>query len=123
MQASSVDMSLAFAAGLVSFLSPCVFPLVPAYIGYLGGSAVRVARGLPATTTMVAASAAASASSPRSTTPATAATAEVTTEALSPTLARIVVMLHALAFVAGLTFVFVVVIGNLAGGLSQIFWD
>src|SRR5689334_19115789 len=98
MQASSVDMSLAFAAGLVSFLSPCVFPLVPAYIGYLGGSAVRVARGLPATTTMVAASAAASASSARSTapaTPATTATAEATTEALSPTLARIVVMLHA----------------------------
>ncbi len=27
---------LAFLAGLVSFLSPCVLPLVPAYIGYLG---------------------------------------------------------------------------------------
>src|SRR3954469_21204538 len=100
MQASSVDMSLAFAAGLVSFLSPCVFPLMPAYIGYLGGSAVRVARGLPATTTMVAAPAAVAAASPRSPAPATAATtatAEVTTEALSPPLARIVVMLHALA--------------------------
>ena len=30
---------LAFLAGLVSFLSPCVFPLVPAYLGYLGGRA------------------------------------------------------------------------------------
>jgi cytochrome c-type biogenesis protein len=28
---------LAFIAGLASFLSPCVFSLVPAYIGYLGG--------------------------------------------------------------------------------------
>ena len=30
----------AFVAGLISFLSPCVLPLVPAYIGYLGGTAV-----------------------------------------------------------------------------------
>jgi cytochrome c-type biogenesis protein len=28
---------LAFAAGLASFLTPCVFSLMPAYIGYLGG--------------------------------------------------------------------------------------
>ncbi|MBJ7610516.1 MAG: cytochrome c biogenesis protein CcdA [Candidatus Dormibacteraeota bacterium] len=32
---------LAFVAGLVSFLSPCVFPLVPAYAAYLGGRASR----------------------------------------------------------------------------------
>ena len=31
---------LAFSAGLISFLSPCVLPLVPAYIGYLSGTAV-----------------------------------------------------------------------------------
>ncbi|MDB5066186.1 MAG: hypothetical protein JWM18_2620 [Chloroflexi bacterium] len=30
---------LAFAAGMVSFLSPCVFPLAPAYLAYLGGRA------------------------------------------------------------------------------------
>ena len=28
---------IALAAGLVSFLSPCVLPLVPGYLGYLGG--------------------------------------------------------------------------------------
>jgi cytochrome c-type biogenesis protein len=28
---------LAFVAGLISFISPCVLPLVPAYIGYLSG--------------------------------------------------------------------------------------
>ncbi len=33
----SVTFSLAFIAGLVSFLSPCCLPLVPAYIGYMGG--------------------------------------------------------------------------------------
>lgn len=29
---------LAFLAGLASFLSPCVFPLLPAYLAYLGGN-------------------------------------------------------------------------------------
>ena len=27
-------------AGLVSFLSPCVLPLVPPYLGYLGGTTI-----------------------------------------------------------------------------------
>jgi cytochrome c-type biogenesis protein len=31
---------LAMAAGLLSFLSPCVLPLVPAYLGYLSGQAL-----------------------------------------------------------------------------------
>lgn len=31
---------LALIAGLISFISPCVLPLVPAYIGYLSGTAV-----------------------------------------------------------------------------------
>ena len=30
----------AMLAGLLSFLSPCVFPLVPAYLGYLSGHAI-----------------------------------------------------------------------------------
>lgn len=34
---TNVTFGLAFLAGLASFLSPCVFSLVPAYIGYLGG--------------------------------------------------------------------------------------
>jgi cytochrome c-type biogenesis protein len=32
-----VSLGLAFLAGLASFFSPCVFSLVPAYIGYLSG--------------------------------------------------------------------------------------
>lgn len=39
MNISEVTIGLAFLAGLASFLSPCVFSLVPAYIGYLGGRA------------------------------------------------------------------------------------
>jgi cytochrome c-type biogenesis protein len=33
---------LAFAAGLVSFVSPCVLPLLPGYLAFLGGSAGRL---------------------------------------------------------------------------------
>lgn len=40
MDISQVTVGLSFLAGLASFLSPCVFSLVPAYIGYLGGRAV-----------------------------------------------------------------------------------
>ncbi|MBI5943015.1 MAG: cytochrome c biogenesis protein CcdA [Chloroflexi bacterium] len=36
---AQISVGLAFLAGLASFLSPCVFSLVPAYIGYLGGLA------------------------------------------------------------------------------------
>ena len=38
--ASPYGIGLAFLAGLLSFLSPCVFALVPAYVGYLGGRSV-----------------------------------------------------------------------------------
>src|ERR1043165_6320548 len=39
MDIAQVSIWLAFLAGLASFLSPCVFSLVPAYVGYLGGRA------------------------------------------------------------------------------------
>lgn len=40
MDAQNITLSLAFLAGLLSFASPCVLPLVPAYVGYLSGSAL-----------------------------------------------------------------------------------
>lgn len=39
MEFSNLTVGLAFLAGMASFLSPCVFSLVPAYVGYLSGSA------------------------------------------------------------------------------------
>jgi cytochrome c-type biogenesis protein len=35
--ASGVSLLVAFAAGVLSFLSPCVLPLVPSYVGFLTG--------------------------------------------------------------------------------------
>jgi cytochrome c-type biogenesis protein len=35
-----MSIFIAFGAGLLSFFSPCVLPLVPVYIGYLSGAAV-----------------------------------------------------------------------------------
>ncbi len=35
-----ISIPLAFLAGLLSFLSPCVLPLIPVYLGYLTGVAV-----------------------------------------------------------------------------------
>ena len=39
MDFTQITIGLAFLAGMASFLSPCVFSLVPAYVGYLGGRA------------------------------------------------------------------------------------
>jgi len=37
MDASTIGLFTAFLAGVISFLSPCVLPLVPAYISYVAG--------------------------------------------------------------------------------------
>jgi cytochrome c-type biogenesis protein len=39
---SGLNPAIAFLAGLASFVSPCVLPLVPAYLAYLVGSRTRV---------------------------------------------------------------------------------
>lgn len=85
MNPENLTVGLAFIAGLISFISPCVLPLVPAYIGYMGG---RV-------TNTVAAQM------------ATAGNGQVV---LRPTVAsRFNTALHGLFFVAGFTFVFVTI--------------
>ena len=39
--AASLNIGVAFLAGIVSFLSPCVLPLIPAFLAYLASAAVR----------------------------------------------------------------------------------
>ena len=36
-----IEIFLAFSAGLISFLSPCVLPLIPGYISYISGSTLN----------------------------------------------------------------------------------
>jgi cytochrome c-type biogenesis protein len=40
----NVSLILAFSAGLLSFLSPCVLPLVPAYVSYITGVTIGEAQ-------------------------------------------------------------------------------
>ena len=35
------ELFVAFGAGLISFLSPCVLPLIPGYISYISGSSIN----------------------------------------------------------------------------------
>ena len=35
-----IELFVAFGAGLISFLSPCVLPLIPGYISYISGSSL-----------------------------------------------------------------------------------
>lgn len=45
-----VSLALAFVAGLLSFVSPCVLALVPVYLAFLGEAAVVQPDGTPAAT-------------------------------------------------------------------------
>jgi len=78
MGVENVTIFAAFLAGLLSFISPCVLPLIPVYLGYLSGSTITGDQPPP----------------------------------------RRLVFTHALLFVAGFTFVFVVLFGVPAGFLG-----
>ena len=71
MATAHLSVGIAFLAGLVSFISPCVLPLVPAYLSFLTGSSVEDLRER------------------------------------SDAAGRAQTMLHAVAFIAGFTAVFV----------------
>ena len=36
-----IELLIAFGAGLISFLSPCVLPLIPGYIAFISGSSLN----------------------------------------------------------------------------------
>jgi cytochrome c-type biogenesis protein len=80
----NITVFAAFVAGLLSFISPCVLPLIPVYLGYLSGSTLTGDEAPP----------------------------------------RSYVFTHALMFVAGFTFIFVVVfgapVGFLGGALGRV---
>ena len=82
MDIANVNVLVALWAGILSFLSPCVLPLVPSYLGYMSGASVQ----------------------------------KGTVQA-----PRLVVLLHALAFVLGFTIVFVLIFGIGAAILRELF--
>ena len=77
----NVTVGLAVTAGFLSFISPCVLPLVPAYIGYMGG---RMTHNISRQT----------------------AAGALTSSSLG---LRLHLLLHGLAFVLGFTLVFVLI--------------
>ena len=36
-----IELFIAFGAGFISFLSPCVLPLIPGYISYISGNTLE----------------------------------------------------------------------------------
>ncbi|MCF8884148.1 cytochrome c biogenesis protein CcdA, partial [Erythrobacter sp. SN021] len=40
MQGSNITIGIAFVAGILSFLSPCVLPLVPGYVSLISGVSI-----------------------------------------------------------------------------------
>ncbi len=48
MDAVSIGLVAAFTAGVVSFLSPCVLPIVPGYVSYIAGESLQRRRHLHA---------------------------------------------------------------------------
>ncbi|GAA3215229.1 cytochrome c biogenesis CcdA family protein [Microbacterium terregens] len=91
-------LPIALLAGLVSFLSPCVLPLVPGYLGFIGGSVA------PRPEPVVAGS--------RASLRTTGAPADTTLLAETPSRGRLLV--GVLLFIAGFTVVFMTV--NILGG-------
>ena len=91
LEVGGVSLIFAFVAGLLSVASPCVLPLVPAYLGYLTGSALETSGGGQTVAAVGAGggggSVAIASAPPRVDTP-------------SP-------FLHSVAFVSGFSFIFI----------------
>jgi cytochrome c-type biogenesis protein len=94
LEIGGVSILFAFAAGLLSCLSPCVLPLVPAYLGYLTGASLEpVSAGGRSAGVQQAA--------------ALAGSGGTTTVAIPAVSGPPSPFLHALSFVSGFSLVFV----------------
>ena len=104
LEVGGVSIPLAFAAGLLSCLSPCVLPLIPAYLGYLTGASLEGNSAQPLAST--------------STSGGGAALALPVAAGSTPS-----PFLHALSFVSGFSLVFVAFFGVSAGLLGYLLQD
>src|SRR5512134_2907585 len=90
----NVTLLAAFGAGILSFISPCVLPLIPGYLSYISGLSLDEMRGTAATGTGAAVAVAA------------------------PPAVRRQVLIASLAFILGFTIVFVA-LGASASAIGQ----
>jgi len=109
LEIGGVSILVAFAAGLLSCLSPCVLPLVPAYLGYLTGASLEPARSTDRLLTVVQ--------------PAAAGAGGGSLALSTPAVRSPSPFLHALSFVSGFSLVFVVLFGLSAGLIGYFLRD
>ena len=83
----NVTLLAAFGAGLLSFISPCVLPLIPGYLSFISGLSLEEMRGTPAA--------------------GGAAAVGVAAPHAAPPEARRQVVLSSLAFILGFSIVFI----------------
>jgi len=93
--AENVTLLAAFGAGILSFISPCVLPLIPGYLSYISGLSLDEMRGTPG-----------------------AAAGGPAVAVVVPTAVRRQVVLASLAFILGFTIVFVA-LGASATAIGQ----
>ncbi|HVZ22129.1 MAG TPA: cytochrome c biogenesis protein CcdA [Vicinamibacterales bacterium] len=79
----NVTLLAAFGAGLLSFISPCVLPLIPGYLSYISGLSLEEMRGVPS------------------------GGAQTAVAVAAPADARRRVLLSSLAFILGFSLVFI----------------
>lgn len=123
-----VALLIAALAGLVSFASPCVLPLVPGFLGYVAGAGPEAAAGRRATAHATTGAAAASTGAATPTGTATAATSAATAPAadagravpVEPSRSRVV--LGTLLFIAGFSTVFILM-AIFVTGIGRAFWE
>jgi cytochrome c-type biogenesis protein len=94
-----VAIPVAVLAGLISFLSPCVLPLVPGYLGFIGGAVTPREPGVVA---------------------APAGSVKTSTDAATAAPARSRLLLGVVLFIAGFTLVFISA-AMLGGTLGRFF--
>ena len=96
LEIGGISIFVAFAAGLLSCLSPCVLPLIPAYLGYLTGASLETA-GVPAQSSLV-----------RQAVPAGGSPGGTIVLGAPAAIATPSPFLHSLSFVGGFSLVFIV---------------
>ncbi len=117
-----ISVFIAFAAGVLSVASPCVLPMIPAYLGYLTGAALDRTAPVPATTATASVTASAAPGGGGGGSASIALGGGPAANSAPPS-----AFFHALAFVSGFSLIFIAfgasigLLGFFLGGGNQFF--